>query len=94
MHLPEKETIIMGLLNRKNWNRAQHWYTNGIRIAWWDRSIKSWTSYLIDAQNNQRTPAEYWPNRFQFEIAESDGYFSWDEDYETLKAAIRDNEYG
>lgn len=85
---------MMGLLNRKNWNRAQHWYTNGIRIVWWDRHVRSWTTYLVDAQNNQRTPAEYFANRTHFEEVEANGWFEWDNDYKTLKTAIKNEQWG
>lgn len=84
----------MGLLSRKNWNPTQYWYSNGVRIAWWDRKIKAWTSYLIDAQRNQRTAAEYYANREQFEACEKLGHFDWDSDYETLQTAIKNESYG
>jgi len=84
----------MSLLDRKNFNQAEHWYTNGIRVVWWDRKIKAWTTYLIDAKKNQRSSTQYYANRWQFEACEKLGHFDWDSDYETLQTAIKDEQYG
>ena len=84
----------MRILDRKNWKPTDYWYTNGIRVMWWDRKIKAWTSYLMDAKKNQRTPAEYYANRTQVEACEDLGHFDWDSDYETLQTAIKNEQYG
>lgn len=84
----------MGLLDRSNYDAAEYWYTNGVRIVWWDRRIKSWTSYLIDSQGHQRTPAEYYANRTQFEQIEAKGWLDKHADEKTLKSAIRNDLWG
>lgn len=82
----------MSLLDRTNWDRQEQWYTNGTRIAWYDRRIRSWTSYLIDSNKYQRTAAQYYANRGQFEACEDQGHF--DDDRETLQEAINNESYG
>jgi hypothetical protein len=84
----------MSLLDRDNYDKDEHWYTNGVRIAWWDRSIKSWTSYLIDSQGHQRTPAEYFANRTQFEEIEANGWLDKRDDEKTLRKAILNDQWG
>jgi len=84
----------MGLLDRSNYDPNQQWYTNGIRIAWWDRRIKSWTTYLIDSRNHQRTPAEYFANKEQFDEVERMGWLEKRDDEKTLRKAILDDQWG
>lgn len=84
----------MSLLDRKNWSRDDHWYTNGVRIAWYDRSIRAWTTYLIDSNKNQRTPAEYMANRTQWNEIEAKGWMDRDSDSKTLQEAIDNDQWG
>lgn len=80
------------LLDRANWDEQEAWYTDGTRVAWWDRHIKMWTSYLIDHKGNQRTPAQYYSNRGQFELCEEQGHF--EDDARELREAIDAERWG
>jgi hypothetical protein len=81
----------MGLLDKKNWDAEMQWYTNGTRIAWYDKHIRAWTSYLIDGEMTayQRSEAQYYANRDQFEACEKLGHF---DDDKTLLAYNIENE--
>ena len=68
----------MGLLNKANYDEDDRWFTNGVRIAWWDRSLKLWTSYIIDEKKNQRGETTYANNRDDFAVMEERGFFNDD----------------
>lgn len=69
----------MSLLDRKNFDADDRWYTNGTRIAWWDPQLKLWTSYLIDADKNQRSETTYANNRENWAEIDALGHFKNDE---------------
>lgn len=51
------------LLDRDvSWDEDKAWYKHKDRVAFWDKHIKSWTTYLVDEDDNQVTPADYCPN--------------------------------
>jgi len=89
--LIEYRTKEKSLLHRSNWSEDDEWFSNGIRIAWYDRHERLWTSYLIDSKKNQRGPAAYHTNRNHFEHCERLGHFS--DDAKTLNKYIEDETY-
>lgn len=82
------------LLDKKNFCDAQRWYTNGVRIAWFDRSLKLWTSFLIDGDGNQRSETTYCNNRDDWANMQSRGWFDIDKDRAELAKNIDDDFWG
>lgn len=82
------------LLDKKNFDSDQRWYSNGVRIAWFDRSLKLWTSYLIDDAKNQRSETLYCNTRLDWEDMQRRGWFNIDKDREELAKNIDDDFWG
>ena len=82
----------MSLLDKKNFDADQRWYTNGTRIAWFDRSLKLWTSYLVDGDGNQRSETSYANNKANFAELEALGHF--DDDKQELADNIANDFWG
>lgn len=82
------------LLDKKNFDAGDRWYTNGVRIAWFDRSLKLWTSYLIDEKKNQRSETLYVNNRDDWADMQSRGWFDIDKDRAELAQNIDDDFWG
>lgn len=76
------------LLNRENWNKAQGWYSNGVRVAWFDRRTRCWITHLIDGNRNQVGAADYFGHRDHFTDCERDGHFSPERDAAELNELL------
>ena len=83
---------MASLLTRTNWNKAQGWYSNGLRVAWFDKRTRSWITHLIDSGRHQVGEADYLANREQFLDCEASGYFDPLDDLATLNALLNENE--
>ena len=60
----------MSILDKANWVPAEHWYRKDDQIAWFDKRIGSWTTYMIDELGHQASDAEYYPNKKALQSAE------------------------
>jgi hypothetical protein len=66
------------LLDRDNWYADFNWYTDGVRIAWYDKHLKLWTTYLVDRQGNQVGDTNYFNNKTDWADAQRRGWFTND----------------
>jgi len=82
------------LLDTCNFDEDQNWYSNGVRIAWFDRSLKLWTSYLIDDKGNQRSETTYVNNRQDWADMQKRGWFDIEKDRAELAKNIDDDFWG
>lgn len=76
------------LLHKSNWDADEQWYSNGTRVAWYDRKSRNWISYLIDSNGHQQGESSFYWDRSQLEACEDLGHF--DNDAETLAELVSD----
>lgn len=63
----------MSILDKKNWDESEAWYRDDDQIAWYDKSIKSWTTYMVTDAGHQNSDAAYYANKKQFQECEKLG---------------------
>lgn len=51
------------ILDRGNYDTAEHWYAQGSRRAWWDRYTRQWIVYTVCAKGYQVGAADFYRNR-------------------------------
>lgn len=74
----------MSILDKAFYEKKHYWYRQGNRIAWWDRKLKLWTSYLINEKGSQISETDYANNKADFLEMEKDGFFDTGEHYYDL----------
>jgi len=63
MNIETMESLPETLLDRINWDDDESWYALENIRAFFDRHLKLWTVYEVDADNYQTGSCEYFNNK-------------------------------
>ena len=78
----------MSLIRKENYDATNRWYTNGVRVVWWDRSTKNWITYIVSDGKYQQGPADYHPNKASFQECEALGHYNVLNDRDELRELL------